>query len=418
MQWLINLLRGFIAVEVWGAFPERLLNLCAQNGVGFWGLEWVDETTFRFIVPFGSYGKLEALAQRAMCELRSPRREGLPALALNLRRRWAFLGGLALFVLTLCVLSHFILWVDVEGNEQVPTAVILEELSRLGLKPGAYGPALEEREIANAALIELEDLSFLSVNLYGCRAQVQVKEAQPRPELLDQTAPADIVSVADGIITQVTATSGQALFQRGDTVVEGDVLITGFMDLPEVTFSETDSGMYIVRATGQVWARTWRTLRTMLPLTVQVKEHTGRSRTHLAAEILGMRLNFYENSGISYARYDKITQTSTLTLPGGIRLPFSLIRETAREYTTWEGQLNRDEAISLLEDSLRRELDDILQTTDGECLRLDYAVAVEGGILTVTLLAECYEQIGRTVEREGNVGFIPGGQGTAGGSQG
>lgn len=408
MQWLVNLMRGFVVVEVWGAFPERLLNLCAQKGVSFWALEWVDETTFRFTVTFRSYARLEQLAQRAMCELRRPRRAGLPALALSLRRRWAFLGGMALFLLTLCVLSRFILLVDVQGNETVPTAVILEELSRLGLGVGAYGPALEEKEIANAALIELEELSFLSVNLYGCRAQVQVKEAAPRPELLDESTPADIVSTAAGIITQMTVTSGQALFQRGDTVVEGDVLITGFMDLPEVTFSETDAGMYIVRATGQVWARTWRTLRTRLPLAVCGKEYTGRTQTRLAINFLGTRLNFYENSGISYARYDKITEISTLTLPNGLRLPLSLIQETAREYTPAPAALDRDEAISLAEDSLRRELDGILQTTDGECIRVDYAAAVEGDFLTVTLLAECYEQIGRTVEREGEVGFIPG----------
>lgn len=413
MQWIVNLLRGYVTVEVWGAFPERLLNLCAQNGVGFWGLVWIDETTFRFTVPFQSYKSLRALAQRAMCELRAPRRSGLPALVLDMRRRYVFFAGLALCVLSLAFLSRFILLVDVEGNETVPSAVILEELSRLGVKVGAYGPALEEKEIANAALIELEDLSFLSINLYGCRAQVQVKEAEPEPELLDQTVPADIVSTASGIITEMTVTSGQALFHRGDTVVAGDVLITGFMDLPEITFSETDSGIYVVRATGQVWARTWRTLRSQLPLTAQVKEHTGRAETRFALDLLGHRLNFYQNSGISYDRYDKMTQTSTLTLPGGLRLPLSVIRETAREYTTSPAGLDRDAAIAMMEAGLRRELDGILQGTDGECLRTDYTAEVEGDMLTVTLLAECYEQIGRTVEREGDVGFIPGAAGTA-----
>lgn len=408
MQWLMNLLRGFVTVEVWGAFPERLLNLCAQGGVGFWALEWVDETTFRFTVAFQSYKTLETLAQRAMCELRSPRRAGLPALVLDLRHRWAFLGGMALFILTLCVFSRFILLVDVEGNETVPSAVILEELEQLGLRVGAYGPALEEKEIANAALIQLEELSFLSVNLYGCRAQVQVKEAAARPELLDENTPADIVSTAAGIITQITVTSGQPLCQRGDTVVEGDVLITGFMDLPEVTFSETDSGMYIVRATGQVWARTWRTLRSQLPLAAWGKEYTGRTQTRLAVNLLGERLNLYADSASPYARYDKITQASALTLPNGLRLPLSLLCETVREYTPVETALDRDEAASLLEDSLRRELDDILQTTDGECVRIDYTAAVEGDFLIVTLLAECYEQIGKTVDREGEVGFIPG----------
>lgn len=409
MQWLINYLRGFVTVTVWGAFPERLLNLCAANRLGFWGLEWVDETAFRFTVSFREYHRLERLAQKAMCELRTPQRGGLPVLALGLRRRWAFLAGMGLCVLALCFLSRVVLTVDVEGNETVPTAVILNELARQGLRPGAYGPRLEEREIANAALIELEGLSFLSVNLHGCRAQVQVKEAEKAPEQPDKNIPADLVAVAGGIVTQATVTAGQAVVQEGDTVVEGDVLVTGFMDLPEIGYSETDAGMYVVRASGQVWARTWRTLEARIPLTAQVKEHTGRSKTRYALNFFGRRVNFYQNSGISYGRYDKIIKVSAPALPGWGTLPVSLIRETAQEYGTRPAELDRDGAIALLERDLRRELDRILQETDGKCLATSYTAAVEGDALTVTLLAECTEQIARAVEREGTTGYIPGG---------
>lgn len=408
MQWLMNYLRGFVTVTVWGAFPERLLNLCASNRLGFWGLEWIDETAFRFTVPFQEYRRLEGLAQKAMCELRAPRRAGLPVLALGLRRRWAFLAGLGLCVLALCVLSRVVLTVDVEGNETVSTAVILNELARQGLRPGAYGPALEEREIANAALIELEELSFLSVNLHGCRAQVQVKEAEKAPEQPDKTVPADLVAVAGGIVTQVTVTAGQSVVQEGQTVVEGDILVTGFMDLPEIGYSENDAGMYVVRASGQVWARTWRTLKAQIPLTAQVKDYTGRSKTRYALNFFGRRVNFYQNSGISYGRYDKIIKVSAPVLPAWGELPISFIRETVREYGTAPADLDRDGAIALLERDLRSELDEILEQTEGQCLATQYTAAVEGDFLTVTLLAECTEQIARTVEREGKTGYVRG----------
>lgn len=408
MQWLINYLRGFVTVTVWGAFPERLLNLCAQHRLGFWGLEWEDETAFRFTVPLREYSRLEKLAQKAMCELRAPRRAGLPVLALALSRRPAFLAGLALCVLSLCLVSRVVLTVEVEGNETVPTAVILDALSRLGLRPGAFGPSLEEREIANAALIELEDLSFLSVNLYGCRARVQVMEAEKPPERPDTSVPADLVAAAGGIVTQITATAGQALVQEGDTVVEGDVLVTGFMDLPEIGYSETDAGMYVVRASGQVWARTWRTLRARIPLTAQIKAYTGAGRSLYSLDFFGRRVNFYQNSGISYARYDKIIETRPLTLPGGETLPLSLIRETVREYETETVQLDRDGAADLLERDLRGELEELLKESGGTCLRSECTAVVEGDALTVTLLAECSEQIAKTVEREGKTGYVRG----------
>ena len=41
-------------------------------------------------------------------------------------------------------LSRFLLVVEVTGNETVPTAVILSQLRRVGVRPGAYGPAISE----------------------------------------------------------------------------------------------------------------------------------------------------------------------------------------------------------------------------------------------------------------------------------
>ena len=161
-----------------------------------------------------------------------------------------------------------------------------------------------------------------------------------------------------------------------------------------------------------MWARTWRTLQATIPLTAQVKDYTGASRSLFSLDFFGRRVNFYQNSGISYARYDKIVETRALALPGGGTLPVSITRETFREYGTAPAELDRDGAAALLERDLRRELDAILQETDGSCLRSDCTAAVDGNTLTVTLLAECTEQIAKTVEREGRTGYVRGG-GTA-----
>jgi similar to stage IV sporulation protein len=231
--------------------------------------------------------------------------------------------------------------------------------------------------------------------------------AEKAPELREEKVPADVVATAAGIVLDVDWTAGQPLVEKGDTVTEGDILIAGKMDLPEYTYSEIDMGTYVVHAEGQVTARTWRTLKSMIPLNAQLKELTGREKTLWALNYPGGRLNFYENSGISYERYDKITRTRSLEFSNGTAFPISLTQERVREYSLTAGELNRDAAIDLLKAGLRRELDDILQETDGECIRLDYMATVEGDTLTVTMLAECVEQIGKTVEREGEVGFIP-----------
>ena len=81
---------------------------------------------------------------------------GLPDFLSRFRRRYAFLIGLAFALLAVSVLSRFILTVEVVGSEKVPTAQILSELRRYGVRPGAYGPGLDRKTIAQQALRELE----------------------------------------------------------------------------------------------------------------------------------------------------------------------------------------------------------------------------------------------------------------------
>ena len=147
MRWLINLLRGRVTVQVTGACPERLINLCAAHTVAFWGLEWVDATSFRFTVALWDWKRVKELAGKAMCELTAPRVAGLPAQVARMRKRYCFTAGMTLSIAALLVLPCFILVVEVEGNARVPDAVILSELRRQGVRPGAYGPGIEAKAV-------------------------------------------------------------------------------------------------------------------------------------------------------------------------------------------------------------------------------------------------------------------------------
>ncbi|HIT32320.1 MAG TPA: sporulation protein YqfD [Candidatus Enterenecus stercoripullorum] len=407
MKKLINLLLGYGQVRVTGAYPERLLNLCAQHRLPFWRLEWLDETTFTFRIGLRDLERLEELADRAMCQLQVLAQRGGGAAAGHLKKRWGFLLGLAICLAAVSVLSRFLLVVEVTGNETVPTAVILSELRRLGVRPGAYGPSIDEKETANEALIHLPQLSFLAINIYGTRAQVLVEEAVKAPQLLDEKTPADVVADVDGIILDIHASAGRAMFSDGDIVTKGEVLISGAMELYEPEGSSVDMGYLMVRAAGTVTARTWRTLEETIPLTTREKSYTGQEKKLYSLRFLWGQFDFFENSSISGGMYDKITQTDDLTLFGRT-LPVGLTITTLREYTLEEGALEEAQAEEQLRQLLLQRLEAILGPGEGKVLRTDFVTRVEDGTLTVTLLAECEEEIGKTVEREGETGRIYG----------
>lgn len=395
MQNIINFLRGSVRLEVTGAFPERFLNLCAQNGVAFWGVEWPEAGELRVTVARQDKAKAARLAERVLCELTVAGSRGAPAFLARFRRRYALLVGLALSLAAVCILSQFILTVEVSGNTAVPSAEILSGLRRLGVRPGSYGPGIDESMVGQQLLMQVPGLSWCAVNLKGTVAEVLVRESIKPPALAEWDTLGDVYAEAPGIVTHMEVLEGEAAVGEGSTVLAGDLLIAGNIHMEKPEYSNIDLGWRQVRAQGRVYARTWRTITAEIPMEAETKAYTGEEKQLWSLTILGQRVNFYGNAGISYARYDKINRVWTAELPGGREMPLSLACETVRAYEAAVVDVDRDAAEALL----RVRLDEALRAEigDGEVVSADYAAQVEGGKLIVTLTAECKEEIGKFV---------------------
>lgn len=394
MRHLMNLIRGMVCVRLTGAFPERIINLCAQEGVEFWAMEWLDEHTVRFTTRRGSLGLLEELAGKVGCEVQRESSRGLPDFLGRFRTRYAFLAGLVFALCAVSFLSRVVLTVEVSGNEQVPTAVILSQLRRLGVRPGAYGPALNRKQLAQEALVELKDLSWMAINLHGTRVEVIVREAVKEPERIDETGWFDIVARTDGIVTHIEPEQGDAAVGDGDVVARGDVLISGTVTLEPPLYSDLPTRYYQTHARGRVWARTWRTLTAAIPAQATVKNYTGEEKSVWSLNFLGRRMKIFGNTGISWSMYDKITTVSPAVLPGGQILPFALCRETFREYLPGTAEVERTAAQAMLEEQLQKQLAALIGE-DGQVESIRFSARAADGRLEVTLTAQCLEEIGR-----------------------
>lgn len=396
---LINLFRGSVRLTVSGDFPERFLNLCAQKQIAFWGLERRESHTLCLTVAWRGHKRLVALAEQTGCCLTWGEVHGLPPFLLRFRKRYAFLVGLLFAIMAVCFLTRFILVVEVEGNERVPTQTILAALQKQGLRVGAYAPRLETRELSTQLLLELEDLAWATVNLHGIRAQVIVRETVESPELIDESLLGDVVARVSGVVVSVEPWSGDPLVAAGDTVSAGDILIRGAMEMEAPEYSGQESRWRFVRAMGKVEGRTWRSMTLAIPLSAAVKQYTGERQTVWSINFFGNRVNFSQNSRISSGSYDKIKKTWSLTLPDGITLPFSVSREVYRDYTTTECEIDRENAQRMLEQQLLIRLGELLGE-NGSLEQYSFETTEADGLLSVTLNAECYEELGRFVPTE------------------
>lgn len=396
MQQAANFIRGWVEFQVTGESPEEFFNLCARQGLGFWRPRKVDKTTWNCRVSFLDWPRVAPLAQRTLCQAKLLRRGGVPGFLWKVRYRYALLAGLVLCLGAVGVLSRFVLTIQVSGNETVSTAAILTQLRAQGVRPGVYGPSLDTRQISHAVMLELPELSWMTINLHGTLCQVLVREGTPKPDILPEDRPAHIIAKYPGIITHIDATSGQQLVEKGNTVAAGDTLIGSWVDFVEPQYYDGDMGGMTVRATGRVRARTWHTLKASMPLESQAKALTGREKTRWSLEFFGQRVKFYSKGGIPYEKYDKIATYHTVILPGGRVLPLSLKKTVCREYVQHSAPVDQEAAVEVLRQELGRRLSTLVDEED--ILRADWQVDQSDTLLTLTLLAECEQEIGVTVE--------------------
>lgn len=387
---IVNLLSGTVAVTVESGFPERVLNLCSAHGIAFWDMEWHSPTCFSMKLKRSHYLQLRRLAKKLDCEITVEKKAGMPFFVGRFRRRYVLLAGLAM-ALVLIIFGSFFVWdFEIEGNETVTDERILRALEAEGVTYGTFGLGIHPETLKNHILLEIPELSWLTVNVNGFRATVIVRERTLPPELRDEHTNANIVADKDGLVTQVQLYNGHAEVMKGSTVTEGQLLISGVADIDE-------RGVYFTRGEGKIYARTWYDLTAKVPKTVTEKAPTGRNKQIFTLILGKQRIKITPNSSISYTDYDKITKSMKLHLPGGVSLPVVLECSTVREYERVERAISAEEAQHRAEEDLQRRLHENMNE-DGEVLHTALEVNESGDVYEVTLYAECEEQIGRTVE--------------------
>lgn len=391
MKKATNYLRGTLRLEAVGPYPERFINICSANGIPFWGVERVDDTTLRVTVPLSRGKRAVALGEKALCRVEVVGRSGAPERLRSFRRRWGMMAGVVLSLLAVLVLSRFVLVIDITGDTDIPKGVLLAELAQAGLYPGVYGPAVDERAISNRMLLAVEELGFLSVNLQGVRAQVVVRDALPRPEVEPTDQSRDLVAAKGGRVLELLDLAGAARVAVGDTVAAGDTLISGAVTVTNADGSQVLSD-YRVYAKGEVWAQVEEVFSAAIPLSCLGKDYTGRSDRVWELVILGKSFKISPKTFQPFAYYDKIEVTHTITLANGLTLPFALIQRRAEEYRPVDQRLEADHAEQYLRQVLEQRLEAVLGE-GGSVLFRQWSVARENGALTVTLTAQCREQI-------------------------
>ncbi len=384
---LVNLIEGEVTGRVESGFPERVLNLCAEYGIVFWNLDWESPVAFTFTMTRRDWKRLRRLSKRIDCDMSAVGWKGTPFFLGRVRYRYGLWITFGACLLALFWSSFFIWDFEVEGNENISQQEILRALEKNGIGFGTYGFSVDSSELRNYMLLEIPELSYIAVNVKGCRAYVQVRERVAAPEIIDKKKPGNTIAKKDALVTAVQPWDGEKQVLPGTTVKEGQLLISGVVQ-------NNYSGVRYLRGMGKVYGRTWYQLECRIPLTVRKKTYTGAEKTRRALVIGKNRINLYFSSSILGDTCDKITNWDKWELPGGMALPVTMVTERLRYYTVEEAPRQKEAALALAQGVLEERLAGYVE--DGDILSKEITSKKAGDLLVVTLLAE----IGRASCRE------------------
>lgn len=386
-------LRGKIRLGITAAYPERVLNVLAGRGIAFWEVDWRGEGELSLSIHRADYHTAKAALDALGAEVTVEQRAGVGYFLRRFRRRYALLTGLGILMLLVIANSLFIWDFEVNGAETVSKTEVLRALEEVGLRRGSFAPGLRPQELCNQILPQFPELAWLTVNVRGCRAYIELRERVEKPPIVSEAVPSNVIAKKDALVTEVRALDGEAKVMKGMSVFEGQLLISGAVETKNVQNPSVPTRF--LAGHGQVWGRTWYDLSVKIPLIYEEKRYSGERDYALAVQFGTKRVKFgAKGSSNPGAMCDKIIKTIPLSLPGGFALPITLAVETYSSYEMHAAARSRAEAQAQGEALLGEYLRSII---DGEVRSERYASAVEDDWLLVTLSAECHEQIGQIV---------------------
>lgn len=217
---------GYLDISMWGKDPERVINMALIRGIHIWDIQQTEKGRYLFKVRLGGYKALRHLVKRCGCKMKIEGKKGAPFFLMRVNRRRVLVVGMLFFFIALYFMSSFVWFVEVKGNKNIETAVIINTLDIYGLKVGVPKSSFDREKAKEHLLAEIPQLAWANIQIRGSSVIVEVSEKTLIPPDL-QSKPADIIAARDGRIEELLVLKGTALVKEGDLVYKGQILVAG-----------------------------------------------------------------------------------------------------------------------------------------------------------------------------------------------
>ncbi len=383
---LWHYLKGYVIIIVSGIFVERFVNICTRRDILLWDMERLDPNTIRMKISIAGFKKARTAARKSRCHVRITAKKGLPYLLGKYKKRRGFVFGLIFFVILIYLMTSIIWKIEIAGNSDVETQTIINQINDMGIYRGAAKRFVDPKRVADTLMLKNNELSWVGVEIKGTSLFISVKERIEPPALIPEDTPCDIVARRDGIILSIQAKDGLTMVKEGDTVIEGQLLISGNMESIHPEF-----GTMQVHAMGEVTARTWYELKREVPAKRIIRRRTGQEWNKYNICFLDFTLPLPAGTN-PFLLYETGIYDRALVIGNRFRLPFGLTIQRCFELEEKEEILTREEARELAQETVVLELKKSIPK-EAEIVDEQMQLISEKDSEYITITVECIENI-------------------------
>lgn len=223
---IVEYLVGYVFFEIKGTETERFLEECSKQNINLYNISVIKNTT-QMKASVRDYKKIQKIKIKGL-RRKIIKKWGIRFPLHKHRKRTGFATGFLLMILLLIFLSGFIWKIEISGNTKISDNLLIQTLKHYGVYEGAKKNKLNITQIENKIKNDLYDLSWITINLDGSIASVEVKERYVKPVSEDRSRPSNLVAQMDGQIVKMEITKGKPMVSVGDAVVKGNLLVAGF----------------------------------------------------------------------------------------------------------------------------------------------------------------------------------------------
>lgn len=409
---VLSYLFGYVTMVVRGKTLERFINMATTRGIRFWDIKRTGPDEIRVRTRLAGVKPLRHIARRTGSRFHVAGRSGLPFFLWRLRRRKMMaLGGL-FFLVALYFFSSFVWSVEVEGTKLIKPREVLEAARGGGLYAGVPKWRFDVPDVERKIRDDLERVSWVGIEIKGTRAKISV--AEKKLPAADDDAPSNILAGKAGLVKEVLVLSGQAVVREGDTVLPGQLLISGevwpqsLLEQPAEESADGENGSLrdvqprYVRARGIVRARVWYEGYGEAPLREERRELTGRKESRTAVRVLGREWVVTGPRKPPFKDFETETASGKRLEWRSFAAPVEIVTTTYREVKTVRERHSRAEALRVAE---QRAADALKERLPGDAKVLNRRVEVirtgtAEDLVRVKVVTETLEDIGKEKDME------------------